>query len=135
MSTQERLLVLLLRVSAVVLLSALVAAFMPFDWMAWTHRALGLGELAGTPLTQYLTRSLSGLYAFHGAVLLFLSFDVRRYRPVVRFLGVGNLVFGVFLLGLDLSAGMPSWWALGEGPLVAAFGLLLLWLARPSDSV
>jgi len=130
MNRSERLLALLLRVSAAVLLSALVPAFMPFAWMQIVHRALGLGELAETPLNHYLTRSLSALYAFNGTVLLYLSFDVRHYRPLIRFLGVAHVVFGGFLLGLDLYAGLPWFWTLGEGPVVILLGLLMLGLQR-----
>ena len=115
MNRSERLLVLLLRVSAAVLLLALVPAFMPFSWMQAVHRAIALGELAETSLNDYLTRSLSALYAFNGAVLLYLSFDVRQFRSLIRFLGVAHVVFGGFLLGLDLYTGLP-WFCRLIGP-------------------
>jgi len=126
----EKTLVLILRLAAVTLLLALGAIFLPFSWMAAVHAWLGLGELADTPLTGYLTRSLSALYAFHGAILFLVSLDVRRYGPLIRLLAVGNIVFGAVLLILDLSLGLPLFWTLSEGPSVMALGAVLFWLQR-----
>ncbi len=72
----EKTLALLLRLDAILLLAAVVPSMMPFAWMQAIHRSLGMGELSGGPLNGYLTRSLSMLYALHGAVMLFLSLDV-----------------------------------------------------------
>ena len=130
MNRSERLLVLILRLGAALLLLSLAPALMPFSWMQAIHRALGMGELIETPLNHYLTRSLSALYAVHGALLLYLSFDVRRYRSLIGFLGAANVVFGGFMIGLDLVAGMPPVWTLAEGPFILASGLLLLGLQR-----
>ena len=128
--TRERLLILLLRLCAVCLLVALVPAFMPFSWMMTIHRAIGLGELSETPLNQHLTRSLSAVYALQGALMLVVSFDVRRYWPIIRFLGWANVLLGAFLLALDHFAGLPLFWILSEGPSVIATGLLILWLTH-----
>jgi hypothetical protein len=135
MSGAERLLVICLRLGAAVLLLAVLTALLPFSWMAATNAWLGLSDLPDTPLVGYLTRSLSALYAFHGALLLVLAQDVRRYRPLIRFLAVASIVFGAFMLGLDLSVGMPGFWALAEGPFIIAAGACLLYLQRrcPAD--
>lgn len=130
MSRPEKILAFLLRCSAVMLLTALVPVVMPFAWMQQIHRALGLGELPQGPLIGYLTRSLSLLYAMHGAVLLFVSFDVRRYLPVVEILAVLEIAFGLGMLALDIAVGMPPAWIVGEGPLIALLGGVWLWLAR-----
>ena len=45
------------------------------------HRQVGLGELPQVPIVGYLTRSISALYALHGALLVFMAGDVRRYLP------------------------------------------------------
>src|SRR5262245_41157498 len=111
-------LVLVLRFCAAVLLLALVAVVMPFSWMAAIHVRLGLGELPDVPLMSYLTRSLSGLYAFHGALIWFLSTDVRRYAPVLRFLAWCSMAFGVGMVFLDLAVGMPVGWVVMEGPII-----------------
>lgn len=129
MTRYEKALVLLLRASAVVLVSAAFPVAMPFEWMARTHSALGMGALPNEPIVHYLTRSVSALYVLHGALLAFVAQDVRRYLPLVRFLGFMNLVLGAALLAIDLASGMPAFWTLVEGPLVAALGVLTLWLA------
>src|SRR3954449_7046802 len=128
MNRRERLLVLVLRLGAVLLLLSLVPAVMPFGWMQAVHGAVGLGELTETPLNQYLTRSLSALYAFHGALMLCLSFDVRRFQPVIRLVGAGNVVVGVFSVLRGLAAGMPLAWTLVEGLFILVAGLLILGL-------
>ena len=51
----ERTLVWLLRLSAVLLLTAIVPAVMPFAWMKAIHRLLGMGELPEGPIIGYLT--------------------------------------------------------------------------------
>ena len=102
----------------------------PTAWMAVAHTHLGLGPFPDAPLTAYLTRSLSALYAVHGAVIVRVSFDVPRFRPLVGFLGWLHVVFGLTTLGIDLAAGMPWFWTAVEGPGVAAGGALVLWLNR-----
>ncbi len=63
----EKILAVVLRVTAGVLLLALAPVFFPQAWMAAINQAAGLGELPDTAIVGYLTRSLSAMYAFHGA--------------------------------------------------------------------
>ena len=125
----EKALVWLLRISGVILLVALVPVVMPFSWMQVIHRQLGMGELATGPIIGYLTRSLSLFYAMHGALIIFVSLDVRRYLPVVKFFAVASILFGVGMVILDSAVGMPLYWILCEGPLVIPLGMVILWLA------
>ena len=118
----------LLRISGFMLLCATFAIFLTTDFMAWSHEKLGLGDFPHAPLTQYLTRSASALYALHGSVLMFTSFRVREYHELVRLLGLLNLAFGAAMLGIDLQAPMPMFWTLQEGPGIFVSGLLMLWL-------
>ena len=67
-STEERLLVLLLRFAGVVLLLAYGAVFLPAVWMAATHRWLELGDFPAFPIVDYLTRSISILYGIKGGL-------------------------------------------------------------------
>lgn len=136
MSIGERTLVWLLRGCGVVVACALPAAFLPTAWMDAIHRALGLGELPRTPLVEYLTRSLSLLYASYSPVYLLLSDDVRRYRSLILVLAVTHTAAGFLLLGLDLWAGLPLPWALTEGPVVILLGLGIIRLVRrlPPDA-
>jgi len=128
-SPQEKLLVLILRVSAVVLLAAFPMMLLPVEWMAATHRWLGLGEFPASPLMDYLTRSISFLYGFHGGLLLVVANNVRRYRGVVVYVVIMGLAFGASIITVDLHAGLPLRWTLVEGPsvlvLAATLGLLL----------
>ena len=115
-------------------LFALVPVLMPMSWMAATHRWLGLGEMPTAPVVEYLARSLSAFYAFVGALCLVVAADLERYRPLVRFLGVAFALMSLALLGVDLAAGMPWWWAASEGPGGMVVGALLFVLARPASS-
>lgn len=128
MNSSERVLQILLRIGGLTMLSAFFAIFLPVRWMAATHEWLGLGEFPEAPLVDYLTRSASLLYAWHGGLLLVISNDVRRYRPALRYLSITTVVGGLLLLGIDLHAGMPAYWTLAEGPPVVVIGCLLIWL-------
>ena len=59
---------------------------MPTTWIVATHKWLGLGDFPDAPITQYLARSISALYAIFGGLVIVVSTDVRRYVPVIRFL-------------------------------------------------
>lgn len=129
MSRAERFLVLLLRLEAAVLLCALPAVVMPTAWMAGIHQGLGMGTLPQGPLVEYLTRSLSLLYAAWAPVLFVLAGDLQRYLPLVKIVNAVRLVFGVALLLLDVRVGMPLVWTWSEGPIVivlSVVGLLLV---------
>jgi hypothetical protein len=125
----ERILVFLLRAGGVILVTAFFAAVMPTSWMAASHTRIGLGVFPEHALTEYLTRSISLLYGFHGVVLLAISRDVRRFRPLVRVMGYQNLLFGPAILAIDFAAGMPMWWTLNEGPPITILGAAILWLS------
>ncbi|MCX7825117.1 MAG: hypothetical protein N2689_06125 [Verrucomicrobiae bacterium] len=60
---KERMLVLLLRFNAAMLLLALGAVVMPFAWMDVIHRSAGMGPLSDSTIVHYLTRSASLLYS------------------------------------------------------------------------
>ena len=117
-----------MRLAAVMLLTALIPVVMPFSWMKDIHHALGMGVLPEGPIMGYLTRSLSAMYAMHGALVFFVSLDVRRYLPVVKCLAVLGISFGSGMLALDIMVGMPSSWIAGEGPFIIVLGGVMLWL-------
>ncbi|MBY0232794.1 MAG: hypothetical protein K2W96_26225 [Gemmataceae bacterium] len=120
----------LLRAQAVLLLCALPAAVMPTEWMDAAHRWLGMGPLPRAPLTEYLTRSVSMVYAAWGVQLALMAHDVRRYLPMVRLFGwmevAGAAAFGV----LDALAGLPLAWTLGEAGMLLALGGSVVILVR-----
>ena len=129
--TADRLLLWLTRLDAAVLLCAAPCALLPFAWMDAVHRDwLGLGPLPDALITRYLARSLSLVYALHGGVVLGVTLDWARFRPLVRVLAGLHVALGCGLLAVDLSAGVPWWWAVAEGPGIAAFGGVQLFLYR-----
>jgi hypothetical protein len=130
MNHSEKVLMLLMRLAGILLMTALIPAVMPFGWMKDIHRLLGMGELPEGPIMSYLTRSLSAMYAIHGALVLYLSLGVRRYIPVIQFLAVLGIAFGAGMLALDIVAGMPPSWIAGEGPFIIVLGAVMLWLTR-----
>lgn len=122
--------VVILRIGGVMLMTAFFAILLPTDTMDSTHRWLGMGELPRAPITEYLTRSLSAFYGFHGALLWLVSTNVVRFRPIVVYLGWMNVGFGAMLLAIDLTAPLPLMWTLSEGPPLMAVGIALLVLVR-----
>ena len=128
MNLNEKILIWLLRLSGAVMLTALGAVVMPYDWMNVIHQRMGLGELPNVPIVGYLTRSISALYALHGALFVFIASDVRRYLPVLRFLVLAGIVFGGVLIGVDCAVGMPLSWTVEEGASTIVFSIAILWM-------
>lgn len=116
-------LTLLLRLHAAVLILAVVPIFFPYSWMNLIHQWLGLGELPQAPIVEYLTRSLSLVYALHGIICLILTLDIQRYLPLIRMISVVHCGFGAIILGIDLHAQMPSYWTWTEGPPIIGFAI------------
>ena len=133
-SNSGRLLVVILRCLGTLDFLAILAVFLPHSWMAHVHTALGLGNLPDAPIVGYLTRSASALYALHGAMILFVSFDVRRYTRVITFLAIAALINGAVMLGIDLAVGMPWYWTLFEGPGFAMTGIIMLIAKRQAGA-
>ena len=128
MNRYEKVLVLLLRLDGIIMLSALFPSMMPLAWMKEAHRCLGMGELPDGPIIGYLTRSLSVMYAMHGALLFFVSLDVRRFLPVVKFMAILTILFGLWMTALDVVVGMPPFWIASEGPSLFVLYCVVLWL-------
>lgn len=128
--TARTILIWLLRFDAFVLSLAFVTIFLSEATMASLHERLGLGPFPATPLVDYLTRSVSLLYAVRGLFLWLAATDVDRFRPFIYLIGATNVLIGLVLLGIDLHAGLPLWWTWVEGPPIALVGLAVLWLAR-----
>lgn len=105
---------------------AAIFALMPASVYAALHEKLGMGTFPLAPVTEYLCRSASALYALHGAIVLYLSFDVVGHLRAIRAFAWGAVGHGAFLLAADLSAGMPLWWIVLEGPSIAGGGVLAL---------
>lgn len=119
-------LVLTLRCLGGVDMLAFIAVVMPTAWIQWGHRWSGLGEFPEAPIASYLARSASAFYALHGLLVVYISFDVRRYWPLIRFFARLAVVHGVVMFAIDVAVGMPTWWTTVEGPAFAATGLVVL---------
>ena len=119
-------LVIALRVLGGIDMLAFIAVVMPTTWIQWGHQWSGLGDFPDAPIAGYLARSASALYALHGLMIIFMSFDVHRYWPLIRFMAGIAVVHAVVMCGIDLAVGMPAWWTAFEGPAFAATGLIVL---------
>ena len=128
MNTEIRLLRGLLGLIGCGLTSAVGAVFLPTEWMAASHEFLGLGPFPTATLTEYLTRSIALLYTIHGVLLLAIAIHLRSAWPVIPWVGTTDLLFGLGIFGIDLAAGMPTYWVVMEGPGIALGGLAVLGL-------
>jgi hypothetical protein len=127
MSARDVTLATIIRLIGVAELFALPFIFVPVSWMGLVHeRVLGIGPFPTQPFAEYLARHLSALYAVHGAMLVAVSLDLPRYRPLVRLLGWCHLGLGAAVAWTDWSAGFPWIWAAGEGVMVSVWGVLIV---------
>ena len=119
-------LIFALRFLGTVDMLAFIAVAMPAAWIQRGHQWSGLGDFPDAPIAAYLARSASALYALHGLMVVYMSFDVRRYWPLIRFLASIAVAHGIVMLWVDLAVGMPAWWIALEGPAFSATGLIVL---------
>jgi len=127
--TARWMLVWVLWLGGAAMLCALIFVFCPFGWMQAIHTRIGIGELAYTPLLSYLIRTLSAMYASMGAILVFISRDVERYRDLIRFLAWLSMLGGAGVTALDAILHLPWLWTMTEGPFTVLLGLVLIILA------
>ena len=118
-------LIWMLRFEAVLQMSAIIAVLMPFQWMLEVNNWLGLEPLPAQPIVEYLARSLSAFYVWHGGITWLLSIDVQSHRYLLRFWAVTFSTFGVVLLLINLASGLPPLWSWGEGIYVIVFGIVV----------
>ena len=130
MPHETNLKIFLRAVGGVSLLATIFVA-VPYSWMNAIHGWLGMGTLPDAPVVGYLARSTSAFYAIFGGLLCLVSFDIQRYRPVIRYIGGVTLVLGIALLIIDWTAGLPLYWQIVEGPIVIVLGVILLCFSRP----
>jgi len=121
----ERLLKIVLRLNAAVMLLALVAVFMPKSWMAIAHEWLGLGEFPQQPIAEYLARATSALYALLGGAFLICSSDVRRYGHMITYLALAAAGVSVAVV-ISCLNDLPTWWLAGDIVTVGAFAIIVL---------
>jgi hypothetical protein len=125
-------LVLVLRATAVLLLLAFVGAALPESWMKAAYELGGLGPWPGGALLVYLAREVSLLYGFYGVLALYLSFDVQRYRPLIRFLAIASFPFVPVMFLVIWAAGLPAVWAVCESASILVISALWYVASRPA---
>jgi hypothetical protein len=131
---RERWLVWLLRAAGAFGVLAFFAVVMPRGWMEAAHAWLGMGEMLVSPLLMFLIRQSSYVYGMHGVSLFVLATDVRRFRPLIILNGVSFLLAAPVFYLIDVSAGIPWWWALSDVLGCGSLGAGLLWLTLTRDS-
>ena len=126
-------LVLVLRATAVLLLLAFVGAALPESWMKAAYEWGGeLGPWPGGALLVYLARVVSLLYGFLGVLALYLSFDVGRYRPLIRFMAIVSFPFVPVMFVVIWAAGLPMVWAVSEPTGILVISALWYVASRPA---
>jgi hypothetical protein len=125
----ERWLVVLLRLVGGVCLLALVSLWMPRSWIDAGHRWLGRGAFPDAPIAEYLARSVSALSAFYGGLLIALSFDIRRYSPLIRYQAVAIMFLSACGVVVGIWAGVPRWFVGGDAAACWAYCVPMLVLA------
>jgi hypothetical protein len=113
-------------------LLALPAVFMPTASMDAFHRNLGLGPLPQGPIVEYLTRSVSALYAAFGSLTLVIAWDLRRFGPVVTWWGVMAGLWRNSVLGRYDRADARTR-GNGGGPYLLLTGVVVLLLQWQSE--
>jgi hypothetical protein len=128
--TARRLLAWLLYALGGMMSVAFLAVVMPTSSMASIAEWLGVGPLHRSPLTEYLTRSLSAMYGVLGVLHIYLAREVVRYLDVIIVIGWLTVLAGVIMTVVDFAAGMPTLWSWSEGPSTVLAGLAYIALAR-----
>lgn len=123
----------LLGIIGIGLMVAAFAVFLPISWMAAAHQWLGLGEFPDGPITIYLARSTSLLYAVHGFLMLYTAIHLHQYLPLAKVFGYVHVVIGLTILGIDLTTPMPLYWTAVEGIPISLTGAALVWLATKTN--
>lgn len=124
------LLVWLLRLAGATEVLAFIAVVMPRSWMEIANTAIGLGPMPDGPLLMFMIRQASYTYGVHGLSLWLIASDVERFRAFVVFNGIAFLLAAPVFFLIDLTSGMPLWWAVSDPGSCGLFGAALLWLSR-----
>jgi hypothetical protein len=122
---KEKILIIILRLSGLMLITAFVAVFLPYEMMASIHFQIGLGTMPQLPILDYLARSVSMFYGIHGVIVIYISYNLNKYLQFLKLLCYLGLLFGLSLFFIDINASMPSYWTFGESPIVVLLNLVI----------
>jgi hypothetical protein len=120
---------ILLRILGGMCVLAVIPLIMPRSWLDAGHQFLGLGEFPKEPIAEYLARSVSGLCAFYGGLLLLLARDVRRFVSIIRYQAVAIMALSVFGIFAGMRAGVPALFVIADALGCWLFLLPMLFLA------
>ena len=128
-------LVFVLRASGVLFLLAFAGAALPESWMKAVFEWGDLGPWPGGALLIYLARAVSILYGFYGLLVFFVSFDVPRYVPLIRFMAIVSLPFAPIMFVVIWAAGLPMIWAVSESTSILVISALWYFLSIRGEMV
>jgi hypothetical protein len=124
--------VLVLRATAILGLLAFVGAALPESWMKAVYEwGDELEPWPGGALLLYLARVVSLLYGFIGLLTGYLSFDIPRYLPLIRFIAVVSLLFVPVMFVVIWTAGLPTVWLVSEPVGILVISVLWYVTSRP----
>lgn len=132
---KEKIQKLLLCLAGAFEILAFIAVVMPRSWMEISHERLGLGVMPHGPVLMFLIRQASYTYGMHGVSLWVLSFDVKRFRPLIILNGIAYLLAAPVFVAIDYNSGMPLWWTIGDSLGCGVLGAALLWCSLTSRTV
>ena len=122
---KEKTLIIILRISGLMLITAFIAVFLPYETMARIHHLMGLGKLPQIPILDYLARSVSFFYGMHGVIILYISFNLMRYLQFLKLFCYLGFAFGIAIFFIDITAPMPTYWSFGEGPFIMSLNMVV----------
>lgn len=134
MLDKQKTLVIFLRIAGSVEILAFIAVFMPRSWMEAGHSWLGLGIFPDGPLIDFLIRQSSYVYGMHGVIFWILSYDLKRFYPLILLNGISFTLGGPIFFWIDYSAGIPIFITLLDSGSVFITGIILLWLSHSMKS-
>ncbi|MEL6104376.1 MAG: hypothetical protein AAFU85_00005 [Planctomycetota bacterium] len=106
-------------------LFAFVAAFMPSSWIVWITDRLGVEPFPQTPVAFYLARHLSLMYGLIGVALIYVAWDLPRFRDLIGLIAFGVIALGIMQALIDLQSELPLWWTAVESISTILGGFLL----------
>lgn len=110
-------------------LLAIIPTAMPRRWLATAVQWAEPGTSVQL-LVEYLARALSAMCVLLGGLLCIGATDIRRYRPMIRWMAGFLLLAGsaeCLLLSLAPYPKNFVWWLLiADGGIIALFGLAVL---------
>lgn len=120
----------LLRICGLVDCLAIFVVFLSPETITKLHSLMGQDPFPQTAISYYMARSASLMYVAHGVLLIYVSFDTQRWFQLIRVLAIISVLHGLILIYIDNASGMPWWWTLVEGPLLASWGIVVLVLTH-----